>query len=265
MSMETHPVHFNEEEFRAMVRIFGEISCMSAPINVRKARLMDVVSEMINADLWMWTVTRFSSDGDYLTLNPLHRGLSVQQVAYLYEKSYWDCDVVPEVDGIVKLLKRGQPFSRTREQLVPDDTLEDNESFWLYRKKLDMGESLYSFFPITQDFWSCLGLHRRFGRDAFNNRERRLAHAVISEVDWLHRAETPSLNFDRISGLPRRLRKVLSLLLEGQCRKVIAGNLRLSEYTVRDYMSEIYHHFGVCSQVELLRSLASTVEEGKGG
>lgn len=51
--------------------------------------------------------------------------------------------------------------------------------------------------------------------------------------------------------LPPRLRRVLPLLLRGLKINEIADNLRLSPYTVREYIQDIYSHFGIHQRHEL--------------
>jgi DNA-binding NarL/FixJ family response regulator len=46
---------------------------------------------------------------------------------------------------------------------------------------------------------------------------------------------------------------VLTLLLNSFDRPMIAQELGLSEYTVADYTKQIYRHFDVRSQLELIR------------
>ena len=46
---------------------------------------------------------------------------------------------------------------------------------------------------------------------------------------------------------------VLNLLLDGLGRKKIAQHLEITENTVAGYVKDIYNHFGVRSQPELMQ------------
>ena len=54
-----------------------------------------------------------------------------------------------------------------------------------------------------------------------------------------------------ISGLAKRQREVLELLLCGQSAKEIAATLGISRHTVNDYSKALYRHFGVHGRAEL--------------
>ncbi len=252
-----------KDDVRALVRLLGEVAEIDARPAVRKKHLMEGLCVLVDADVWFWNVVRLESNGAFGGVEVLHGGLDERQIALYFESNYNGKDSYPEVENLLQLMRNGEPFSRRRQQLVPDDAIYANERASFYRRELDMDQCLYTFYPLFGEFWSCVALHRRWGRPAFTARQSRLAHIVLSEIDWLHRVSLPGSDTKRIPLLPRRLRVVLGLLLEGQGRQQIADHLGLSEYTVRDYMSQIYRHFGVRSQVELMRRLA--IGDGKDG
>ncbi len=77
------------------------------------------------------------------------------------------------------------------------------------------------------------GSHRLRGRPAFTARQRRIAHIVLSEVDWLHYAELPPDRGRAVPALSPRQRVVMVLLLlEGRSRDEIARLLHISPHTV---------------------------------
>ncbi|MEB2517856.1 LuxR C-terminal-related transcriptional regulator [Pseudomonas sp. YuFO20] len=51
--------------------------------------------------------------------------------------------------------------------------------------------------------------------------------------------------------ITRREQEVLNLLLQGKANKQIARELGISDFTVRDYISSIFHKQGVSSRSEL--------------
>ena len=52
--------------------------------------------------------------------------------------------------------------------------------------------------------------------------------------------------------LPRRLRRVLALVLEGHRNRAIAQTLGLAEHTVENYMTEILESLHCSSRAELI-------------
>ena len=56
-------------------------------------------------------------------------------------------------------------------------------------------------------------------------------------------------------------RIVLNLLLDGLDRKSIASHMGISKNTVAAYAREVYRHFGVHSQPQLIRRFFNPVDQ----
>jgi DNA-binding NarL/FixJ family response regulator len=142
--------------------------------------------------------------------------------------------------------------------MVPDDRRwYDNPTVRRYRLDVGIDDFLYSLYPLGEPYFvSAIGLYRRTGRRRFSPRERRIVHIVLSEIPWLHRAGLPEDDGRAVPELPPRLRTVFVMLFEGHDRKRIARLLGISQHTAKDYISAVYRHFGVSSQVELIRRFA---------
>ena len=74
--------------------------------------------------------------------------------------------------------------------------------------------------------------------------------------DELTRQRSAADNSPISANLPPRLRRVLPLILQGTDIPQIAKALNLSPYTVREYIQDIYRHFGVCRRAQLQSLLA---------
>lgn len=96
-------------------------------------------------------------------------------------------------------------------------------------------------------------LFSRHSRQPFSERDARLAHWMAAEFPW-----TPSPSFNAHSGLTRRERLILDLLLQSYGRKEIAKRLGISVNTVQGYIKAIYLNFRVHSHAELLRHYFQT-------
>lgn len=77
-------------------------------------------------------------------------------------------------------------------------------------------------------------------RPPFTVRQRRIAHIVLSEVDWLHYAELPPDRGRGVPDLSPRQRMVLVLLLEGRSKVEISELLHISPHTTHDHTKAIY-------------------------
>ena len=95
-------------------------------------------------------------------------------------------------------------------------------------------------------------LHRPLGEGRFTPRRGRLAHIFHHELAHLMGPVLPRESDGTVSGLPPRLRQVLSHLLDGEGEKQVAAQLELSRPTVHEYVTDLYRRFDVSSRAELL-------------
>lgn len=58
---------------------------------------------------------------------------------------------------------------------------------------------------------------------------------------------------EEVAQLTPRQHSVLTLLIDGQSIPQIADRLCLSPHTIKDYVKQIYRHFGVASRAGLIR------------
>lgn len=95
-------------------------------------------------------------------------------------------------------------------------------------------------------------INRPHGAPAFESREVSLLKLLHDEIAPLIGVRLTTEEHLSRSGLSKRLRETLSLLLEGHSEKQVATALHLHSRTVHDYVSRLYEHFHVCSRAELL-------------
>jgi DNA-binding NarL/FixJ family response regulator len=79
-------------------------------------------------------------------------------------------------------------------------------------------------------------------------------HAYLSEFSELSAQEQTNQidRSDRFGNLSERESQVASLLLQGKTYRTIAGELTISENTVKYYVKSIYSKFGIQSRAELI-------------
>lgn len=89
-------------------------------------------------------------------------------------------------------------------------------------------------------------------RRDFTARQKALVQQLHEKITTLIGGSLAGFHEPSPSALPPRIRLVLRCLLEGDSDQQIAGRMRLSRYTVNEYVDRIYRHFGVQSRPELL-------------
>lgn len=248
------PLKLHVRDVRRMVRLLSDVAMLGGDLADKKRALMDGLSGLLAADGWLWSMTRVDLSCDApMSLGIMHGGLTDEQVAGWIEMSHDLACPPPEHDPLTAEVRRGQHFTRSRDQIVDDHTWYNHPAVKRYRLERGIDHFLYSIYPLDeQGVISGVGFYRHCGRPAFTARQRRIAHILLSEVEWLHYAELPR---DRGSGVPSlspRQRVVLVLLLEGRTRKDIARLLHISPHTAHDHTKAVYRHFGVSSQVALI-------------
>lgn len=248
-------IELSEDDVKAMVRIVADACATPANLAERRRSLMSRLAAFINADKWMWNIVRFG-DGQYrrhAAISMLHDGFDDAQLAALAELAY--SDSAEDYRRMTELAAGAtRPVTRRRDQLISDEEFYDLETTRRLRDGADLDHYVVGFHPVEQGrLVSCWGFHRRWGRPAFSSRETRIVHILLSEVRWMHTASVPDDGVHSAANLSPRLRTVLNLFVDGQSIKNIAGNLTLSEHTVRGYVKDLYKHFDVNSRAALMR------------
>lgn len=242
-----------EENIRQVVRLLSDVAVLDGDLVDKKQALMQGLQKLVDADGWLWSITHV----DAATRAPictslLHAGLTEDQLAGWLEASQSDCPP-PEDEECFQLVQTGKHFTRTRQQLVSDADWYSHPAVIRHRLQRGIDHFLYSVYPLQESgMHSAIGFFRHEGRAPFSEIESRIAHIVLSEVEWLHYAELPGEHGRKVPQLSPRQRVVLIMLVEAHDKDKIAHMLHLSPHTVKDYMKEIYKHFEVSSQLELI-------------
>jgi DNA-binding CsgD family transcriptional regulator len=247
------PKALGEEDVRQIVRLLADVAIMEGDLAAKKQVLMQGLQTMVGADGWLWSVTHVDPGTRVPVCTGLmHAGLDEDQLTGWLEASQSACPP-PEDEPCFALTRAGKHFTRTRQQLVSDADWYSHPAIIRHRLDRGLDHFLYSVYPLVDaDIFSAIGFFRHTGRLPFDERESRIAHIVLSEVEWLHYAELPGERGHKVPQLTPRQRVVLIMLVEAHDKDKIANLLHLSPHTVKDYMKAIYKHFGVSSQLELI-------------
>lgn len=188
-----------------------------------------------------------------MAINFLSGGLDEKQISTVMRASQDPEHPPPENGPLFEELSSGQPFTRRREDWIGTDTWQSAPHYELYRRPSGLDEFIYAIFPIGGGHLSGMGFHRKPGRPGFSEKDRLLAHIVMSEVKPLHAAGIAGPEDSNVLDMPPRVRMTFGLLLNGWKRRQIAQHLGISEHTARDYIRSVYRHYGVVDQVDLLK------------
>jgi DNA-binding CsgD family transcriptional regulator len=250
MNLKDSPI--SEDDFRTVVRILGDLAAMEGSTDDKRNFLMREIGLLLDTDTWLWGVSPLLEPGKqpvYVFQNT--GGLDEERMALMLKAIEH-----PDTGAMTKqlaedLIQAGGHITRLRQEVIADEWFLNSPANPLW-KAANVGPILFSIRPIPGHGISVIGFYRPVSAPAFTAREARIAHVVLTEVGWLHEAGLPHAPARSVPLLPPRCRLILNQLVRGRPRKEIAGDLGLSVHTVNDYLKQIFRHFGVHSQAELI-------------
>lgn len=244
----------NEADARAMVRLLGETAAIQGGHQEKKRHLMSGLCALIDADAWVWTLgCDIQVGGPHTCVGFIHDGFSEARFAkYL---TMLENKEVGDASGpfFAAVQERNALTTMTREEIDPHNRMSNLPDGQRVFREADIGPVIMSAYPLDADSVSAIVVYRRLDERPFTRREAQIAHIVLDEVPWLHMAGWPE---DRGASVPQlfpQQRVVLNLLIDGQSRKAIAEHMELSENTVSGYAKDVFRHFDVHSQAELMK------------
>ena len=251
----------NESDVRSMVRLLGEVAAMDGDHAVKKRCLLDGLCGMINARAWVWGLVLEPTPHEQpVFLSFLYGGFDEKRFAdFLQALDHPDLAEYT-APFLLELKRRQAHTTRMRQQIDPTNRflLCDAYPLWI---KAGVYPGIISSRPVDATSMSTIAIYRSPDEPPYSERDLRLAHIILSEVPWLHEQGWPDDRGVTVPRLSLRQRQTLNLLLQGFSRKQIADSLTISLHTVGDYIKDVYRHFGVQSQAELMHRFLS----GDGG
>jgi DNA-binding CsgD family transcriptional regulator len=244
-----------EEDVRQVVRLLADVAVFDGGLPQKKRSLMAGLQRLVDADGWLWSMTRVDvSTATPICIGLMHEGLSDQQLTGWLEARQTSSCPPPEDAPLFALSRRGEHFTRIRQQLVSDADWYSHPAVIKHRIGAGIDHFLYSVYPLGEpEVVRAIGLFRHVGREPFTAHQCRITHIIFSEVDWLHFAELPGDRGQQVSQLTPRQRVVLVMLIEARDKDEIARLLHISPHTAKDHIKAVYEHYQVASQLELIR------------
>jgi DNA-binding CsgD family transcriptional regulator len=240
-------------DIRAMVRLLGETCAMQGTVNQKKHFLMSGLCRLIDVQAWAWVHAVELLPGKLpVYVAYIHGGFS-EDVLPRFVKIQSHPDMAYMSSSICRdLIGRTTPLTRTLREIVPIAEFTGAEVGEEWRA-CGVYPLMLSFHPLPDGTFSGLALYRSCDKDLCTEREKKIAHALLSAVPWLHERQGPSAEHAiEVPQLSVRERLVLELLLQGYSRKAIAETMDISINTVAGYAKHVYAFFHVTSQAELI-------------
>ena len=248
----------SEEDARAMVRLVGETAAVAATGSYQKSRdfLLSGLIELVDADAWAWALSR---------VDP-----KKHQIFYLtnqtggMDEGQWTAVAAavehPAMASAAKgfgeaLMNTREPITMNREKIDPENVAREGELKEMWNRTGFDG-LIMSGHPVDEESYSHIVIYRKMSKGAFTERQTQMAHIVLSEVKWLHAQGWPEDRGATIPKLTPRQRSVLIMLTGGHSRKEMASALEISENTISGYVKDVYRHFDVHSQTDLVRKFS---------
>jgi len=234
-----------------MIRLVADVVGMNADHATAKSRLMGGLMEFVGGNAWVWALAYLHPERPLVYVSTLHGGFSEERFVRLMKASDHPDMVMLQAPFAEEMRVKACHITRLRQQIDRENRFPSTDVFPLWRAA-DIGPLMLSARPVNEQCVSLIGIYRRADEPLFEERERRIAHILLTEVPWLHEMGWPDDLGAAAPSLTLRSRQVLTLLLEGMARKAVADRLNISVHTVSDHIKELYRVFGVRSQAELM-------------
>ncbi len=241
------------EDVQEIIRLIADAAdpTLEIPVIGRKRRLLEKLSQMIGADVFIWSTAVLNPHDsmDAMTTCLVDGGWASDEQKVNAYRALTDprinAVIMPEilpaaVENKIRCLSSRELFS--------EENWDEINVVW---GATGLKNFLMYIYPLGNFGFSGTGFHRLANRPDYTERERAIVCAVLGQVDWLHRQQADEQINASVVQLTPRQRQVLILLLEGTTLKAIAQSLQLSEHTVGDYVKQIHKHFDVNSRAEL--------------
>ncbi len=255
------PLALTPVDLHEIVTLLGEV-CEDPGGHAEKKRLLlDGICRLTGADAWVWGLFVQLTPGDFPSyVLHLHGGFDEHCLAkYLQALEHPDNARFTAPMAALLAEKRCH-ITRFRQQFGFEKEYlgSDNQRAW---SSANIEPGILSCRPLNPSTLSTVAIYRRPGAAAFTPRESRIAHIMLSEVPWLHEQGWSAAPASSIPALSPRSCTVMNFLVQGRSRREIAEHLALSPHTVDGYVKELFRHFNVHSQPELI----ARFQHGDGG
>ena len=246
-------LHLADTDVRAIVRLISSTCGLEGNLTQRRRHFMAGLCRLLKIDAWAWGQAASMEPGQLpVYVGLLHGGFSEHQFArFLNVQTHADMAwMTAPICRELQETRRHVTQSMQRVVPIPEFLATEVSAQW---RESGVYPTIVSFYPQADGIISAVGMYRRCGAAWATEREVRIAHILLSELAWLHVHQSPEAVLADVPRMSARQRLLLELLLQGQSRKFIAGQMGISINTVSAYARDIYRNFNVTSQPQLVR------------
>lgn len=229
-----------------ILSVVGPLTDTDVPADGRRRDFVEKLSRFLGADFVFWAWGRgHPARGPVVPVATIATGVSAAN------RGWPAVALSPLVDREIRapILPFVRPqATQIRRNLFSDARWKKSEVRRTFMKGMGTDEWMLAVRYCGDDTWCNLFIARRKGKPPFDESQRALVDSVLRHVKLLHSAVSESeLPPAMMKDLTLRQRTVLHAMLDGQSRKLMAENLKISQHTVNEHMKAIFQHFGVRS------------------
>jgi DNA-binding CsgD family transcriptional regulator len=253
-------VKLDENEVRGVVRLVSAVAALRGSDAEKKRFLMEGLCKLVDADAWIWALSCQRDPGKpQVYVSAMQGGFSEENYVKVLQAIEHPEMIAIAAKFFAEVEKKKTHLTRVRFQITDEKKYARSDAHLAW-KAANVGPVIMSLRPLDDKSGSTIAFYRRYHREEFSARTSRIVHIALTEVPWLHEQGWPEDRGVTAPTLSKRERLALNLLTSGQNRKQIAAHMNISINTVQGYIKDIYSHFGVHSQAELM----SRFYEGNG-
>ncbi len=189
----------SEADSRSMIRLLGETAAIQGGHAEMKRFLMNGLCDLIGADAWVWTLSIIIVPGAPQTYAGFIHGGFDERRFTRFLTAVEHPAMAKATSVFFRAVGKGSPVTMIRDEIDPKGLAfaEGVRQCW---EEADIGSLMMSAHPLDSRSLSGLGIYRRFSDPPFSEREKEIAHIVLTEVPWLHALGWPE---DRGTERPR--------------------------------------------------------------
>ena len=165
-----------------MVRLVADVASLNTTHTAAKQYLMDGLVKMIGADCWVWALSYLHPEKPPVYVSLQHGGFTEDRFArYIQAVEHPDMMALTAPFAAEVMGNPGSQLTRLRQQIDSANAFATSAAypFWL---AADIAPLMLSGHPLNEQCLSLIALYRRADQPLFTERERRIAHIILTEV-----------------------------------------------------------------------------------
>ncbi|MCH2207339.1 MAG: LuxR C-terminal-related transcriptional regulator [Lentisphaerales bacterium] len=241
-----------------IVKLLSRLAASRDSIRRKKRELLKGFIALINADFWAQGLVYVPTG----SLNPiilkgstnLPLQLRANMIRSMCSRDKKSAD--PTFSLIEEKFGTSTHITITRQDIISDKDWYELPYYKNLSSKANLDHFLFTLYPLGDNKFTSLHIHRKQGKPPFSKREVKLLHFLIANISWMKEDQLLDSDEKFISLPPRLYETLLHVIYQGWTNQEIADAMGKSLYTVKEYMKDLQKHFNVKSRAELVAYFA---------